>query len=189
MAIASAKNSAGHYNVYVSSLNLASVNVATSLDNGSTFTQTPVQAGLPLDDREWIAAYGASTSLLTYHDIASSEIDVLRSDNSGALYHQISQAIAPTSIAATNNELGNLVIDHHNLPKTGGFFAYQSFVAPSSSSGTWVFSALPSSSTTPCAHGKIASVGCGANSQIAWPLWRVLCLSGLSSHGTCCTGV
>src|SRR5205085_8555815 len=31
----------------------------------------------------------------------------------------------------------NLVIDHRNLPNTtGGFFAYQSFVAPSSSSGS-----------------------------------------------------
>jgi len=36
-----------------------------------------------------------------------------------------------------NNELGNLVIDHRNLPNaTGGFYAYQSFVAPSTSSGT-----------------------------------------------------
>jgi hypothetical protein len=140
VAIASAKNTAGNYNVYVASLNLASVNVATSLDNGNTFTQTPVQAGLPLDDREWIAAYGAQTSLLTYHDIATSEIDVLRSDNSGALYHQIAQAISPTSPAATSNELGNLVIDHRNRAGTkvnaldtsgvGGFYAYQSFVAP-----------------------------------------------------------
>jgi hypothetical protein len=144
VAIASAPNAAGNYNVYVSSLNLASVNVATSTDNGTTFSQTPVQAGLPLDDREWIAAYGASTSLLTYHDIASSEIDVLRSDNSGALYHQISQAIAPTSAAATSNELGNIVVDHRNTAGTttnlldtsgvGGFWAYQSYVGPTSTS-------------------------------------------------------
>jgi hypothetical protein len=146
IAIASAKNASGNYNVYVASLNLASVNVATSVDNGATFTQTPVQAGLPIDDREWIAAYGASTSLLTYHDIATSEIDVLRSDNGGALYHQISQAIAPTSPAATTNELGNVVVDHRNTAGTttnrldtsgvGGFWAYQSYVGPTSSSDT-----------------------------------------------------
>src|SRR5690242_15065585 len=73
IAIASAKNASGNYNVYVSSLNLASVNVATSTDNGTTFSQTPVQGGLPVDDREWIAAFGAQTSLLTYHDIRSEE--------------------------------------------------------------------------------------------------------------------
>ncbi len=140
VAIASAKNAAGNYNIYVASLNLGSVNVATSTDNGTTFSQTPVQAGLPLDDREWIAAYGAQSSLLTYHDIATSQIDVLRSDNGGATYHQISQAIASSDPAATSNELGNIVIDHVNAAGTttspldtsgvGGFWAYQSYVGP-----------------------------------------------------------
>lgn len=144
IAVASAQNSSGNYNVYVSSLNLGSVNVATSSDNATTFSQTPVQAGVPLDDREWIAAYGAGTSLLTYHDIATTEIDVLRSDNSGTIYHQISQAIPATDPAAGNNELGNLVVDHVNTAGTttnaldtsgvGGFWAYQSFVGPSSAS-------------------------------------------------------
>ncbi len=97
---------------------------------------------MPFDDREWIAAYGAQSSLLTYHDIASDEIDVLRSDNGGAAYHEISVAIAPTSPAATFNELGNIVIDHRNTAGTttnpldtsgvGGFWAYQSFVGPTS---------------------------------------------------------
>ena len=49
----------------MASLNLGSVNVAVSTDGGNTFSQTPVQAGLPLDYREWIAAYGADTSLLS----------------------------------------------------------------------------------------------------------------------------
>jgi hypothetical protein len=137
VAIASAKNATGDYNVYVSSLNLGSVNVATSTDNATTFSQTPVQAGLPLDDREWIAAFGAQTSLLTYHDIATNDIDVLRSDNGGLLYSQIAQVIPSTDYKAQANELGNLVIDHRNLPNTtGGFYAYQAFVAPSNSSGT-----------------------------------------------------
>ena len=43
LAIASAPNAAGRYNLYVSSLNLGSVNVARSTDNGSSFSQTPVQ--------------------------------------------------------------------------------------------------------------------------------------------------
>ena len=137
LALASARNAAGNYNLYVASLNLASVNVATSTDNGTTFSQTPVQAGLPVDDREWIAAFGADTSLLSYHDIATNNIDVLRSDNDGAAYTQESRVIPDTDYKAQNNELGNLVIDHRNLPdSTGDFYAYQSFVAPSKSSGT-----------------------------------------------------
>lgn len=78
------------------------------------------------------------TSLLTYHDIASDEIDVLRSDNGGTVYTQISQAIPATDYKATNNELGNIVIDHHsgNGTATSPFYAYQSFVAPSTASGS-----------------------------------------------------
>jgi len=135
VAVASAPNALGKYNLYVASLNLGSVSVAHSSDNATTFSNTPVQAGLPLDDREWVAAYGANTSLLTYHDVATGNIDVLRSDDAGTTYHQISTAIAPTDYrAANNNELGNIVIDHRN-PSPRGFYAYQSFVAPSDPSG------------------------------------------------------
>lgn len=130
-AFAPQKSSLGTYRLYVASLNLGSVNVATSNDNAASFSQTPVQAGLPIDDREWIAAYGADTSLLTYHDILTDNIDVLRSDNGGALYSQISQVIPAADYKASNNELGNLVIDHDN-PTPDGFWAYQAFVAPSS---------------------------------------------------------
>jgi hypothetical protein len=137
-AFAPAKTTTGTYRIYVASLNLASVNVATSTDNGKTFSQTPVQAGLPIDDREWIAAYGPDTSLLSYHDIATNNIDVLRSDNGGLVYVHRSQAIPATDYKAQNNELGNLVIDHNSGTgtSTSPFYAYQSFVAPSSSSGS-----------------------------------------------------
>ena len=136
IATASAPNSSGNYNLYVASLNLGSVNVARSSDNGTTFSQTPVQAGLPLDDREWIAAFGASTSLLSYHDIATGDIDVLTSTNGGQTYTHTSQVIPETDYKAGANELGNIVIDHDNLPAGGAFYAYQAFVAPSSSSGS-----------------------------------------------------
>ena len=137
IAVASAPNATGNYNLYVSSLNLASVNVATSTDNGTTFSQTPVQAGLPIDDREWVAAFGAQTSLLSYHDIATSNIDILRSDNGGLLYTHTARAIPTGDYKESSNELGNLVIDHRNLPdQNGDFYAYQAFVAPSTSSGT-----------------------------------------------------
>jgi hypothetical protein len=128
---------AGNYRLYVASLNLGSVAVANSSNNGQTFVNTPVQSGVPVDDRPWIAASGANASLLTYHDIATNDIDVLRSDNGGLNYAQISQAIPPTDYKASNNELGNIVIDHRNTAGTvaapgglPGFWAYQSFVAP-----------------------------------------------------------
>ena len=126
----------GTYRIYVASLNLASINVATSTDDGKTFSQVPIQAGVPVDDREWIAAYGPKTSLLTYHDIVSNNIDVLRSDTGGGPYTQISTAIPATDYKAKNNELGNIVIDHNSTsPTAGGFYAYQSFVAPSTDPG------------------------------------------------------
>ncbi len=136
LANASATNSSGNYNLYVASLNLGSVNVATSTNNGTSFSDVPVQAGLPVDDREWIAAFGASTSLLTFHDIATNDIDVLKSTNGGQTYTQVSQAIPETDYKAGANEIGNIVIDHDNIPTGGNFYAYQAFVAPSSSSGS-----------------------------------------------------
>ena len=137
IAIASALNASGNYNLYVASLNLGSVNVAHSTDNGTTFSMTPVQGGLPIDDREWVAAFGADTSLLTFHDVSTNNIDVLRSDNDGTLYTHIAQVIAPTDYKASSNQLGNLVIDHRNLPAgAGNFYAYQAFVAPSASGGS-----------------------------------------------------
>jgi hypothetical protein len=126
----------GKYRIYVASLNLGSINVATSSDNGKSFTQVPVQGGIPIDDREWIAAYGVSTSLLSYHDIPTNNINILKSTNGGQLYTQVATAIPTGNYKAQNNELGNIVIDHNISQPGGNFWAYQSFVAPSSSSGS-----------------------------------------------------
>jgi hypothetical protein len=126
----------GTYRIYVASLNLASVNVARSTDNGVHFQQVPVVAGVPVDDREWIAASGPSTALLSYHDIPSNNINILKSTNGGRTFVQVSQAIPATDYKARNNELGNIVIDHNIALSGGRFWAYQSFVAPSSSTGS-----------------------------------------------------
>jgi hypothetical protein len=136
----------------VASLNGGSVSVASSNDDDTQSSQsTPVVAGLPADDREWIAAYGSHTSLLTFHDASGSNIDVLRSDNGGQSYQEIAVAIPPTQDNApqiASNQHGNLVIDRHTTagvaqpppsPVTGqipgpGFWAYQAFVAPADTS-------------------------------------------------------
>jgi hypothetical protein len=171
-AFAPVKDTAGTYRIYVASLNLASVNVATSTDNGATFTQTPVQAGLPVDDREWIAAYGADTSLLSYHDIGTDNIDVLRSDNGGQVYTQESRVIPDTDYKANNNELGNLVIDH-NHPTAGGFWAYQSFVAPS---------AAPSPTATSATYNE-AFLGVSSDGGATWTDKPIPCSTKFGANG------
>jgi hypothetical protein len=131
VAIAPVRDPAtNHFRIYTASLNLASVNVATSVDDGKSWSQVPVVEGIPVDDREWIAAYGDSTALLSYTDIVTGNIDVLRSDDGGQSFIEQSQAINDNS---TSSQIGNLVIDHRNAsPKPGGFWAYQSYVAQSS---------------------------------------------------------
>jgi hypothetical protein len=117
------------------------VSVAHSTSDGQTFGLTPGVAGVPLDDRPWISAFGPRTSLLSYLD-AIGQLDVLRSDDGGNSYQQISQAIPPLDYKSGFNEIGNIVIDHRNRGGTvpgpnaeRGFWAYQSFVAPSKPSG------------------------------------------------------
>jgi hypothetical protein len=204
VAIASAPNTAGNYNVYVSSLNLASVNVASSSDNATSFSQTPVQGGLPLDDREWIAAFGAQSSLLSYHDIATNNIDVLRSDDGGLLYTQIARAIPTGDYKEASNELGNIVIDHRNLPdQSGDFYAYQSFVAPSKPSGehnneaflavsadgghTWTDRAIPCSIASPSTdldhNFPNVSVDPAGNIFYAWSNGVAIATAKSSDHG------
>jgi len=143
IAVGSAKNAQGHYPVYVASLNGGSVSVARSADDAQTFDISPFQVSIPGDDREWIAAYGSSTSLLSFHDASTNNIDVLRSDSGGLLYAQASRAISDGDPKAGQNQLGNLVIDHRNTAGTAsgptgqpGFWAYQSFVAPSAPGGS-----------------------------------------------------
>jgi hypothetical protein len=213
VALASAPNAAGNYNLYVASLNLGSINVATSTNNGATFSQVPVQAGVPVDDREWIAAFGAQTALLTYHDIATNDIDVLRSDNGGQTFTQISMAIPATDYKASANQLGNIVIDHRNLPAgAGNFYAYQSFVAPSSSSGannneaflavsadgghTWADNPIPCStaaSTTDLNHNfPNVSVDPAGNVWYAWSDDHSIFTAKSTDHGktwTCSSAV
>ena len=205
-AWASAPGPSGNYTLYVASLNLGSVAVAHSTDNGATFSNTPVQAGLPGDDREWIAAYGAATSLLTFHDISTSEIDVLRSDNGGTTYTQISQAIPVTDYKATNNELGNVAIDRRNTggASAGQFWAYQSFVAPSTLTGqayneaflavssdggsTWTDRPIPCSTAGPATflNHNFPNVSVAPNGSLwyAWSDDRGIFTATSSDHGT-----
>lgn len=112
VAVAPVKNSSGNYNVYVASLSLANVDVSTSGDGGQTWTLNPTSATIPGDDREWIAADGASKVCISYHDVATFNIDVACSSDAGRTFLQPADAIDASHVwLIDNNEIGNMAID------------------------------------------------------------------------------
>ncbi len=128
LAVAPAKNSSGHYNVYVSSLTLANVDVSTSSDQGKTWQLNPVGAVLGgADDRPWIAADGASKVCVSYHD-GEQNIEVNCSADAGSTFTQLASAIDTShAFQIGNNEIGNLAID----PKTHDIFQTYSAITTS----------------------------------------------------------
>jgi hypothetical protein len=111
LAVAPVRNASGQYNVYVASLTLANIDVSTSTDGGATWQLHPVTTPETLDDREWIAADGASKVCISYHN-APQGITVGCSSDAGATFTQFSPAIdAQHSFQTANNAIGNLAID------------------------------------------------------------------------------
>jgi|SRR5579884_342277 len=131
VAVATAKNSSGFYNVYVSSLTLASVDVSTSRDNGSTWSLNPA-AALPIDDREWIAATGANKvciSYLTAPGVLAPQLGlhVACSTDGGATFGPPANAYdtSQVGLGATNgSRTGNLAFDPSNPRYLYQIFAY-----------------------------------------------------------------
>jgi hypothetical protein len=119
MAVATARNSSHNYNVYVASLYLANISVATSADHGKTWSLNPVGADVGgADDREWIAADGAAKVCVSYHD-GEQNIDVNCSTDAGATFTQVASAIDTShAYQVGDNEIGNLAID----PRTHDVF-------------------------------------------------------------------
>jgi hypothetical protein len=112
IATAPVKNTAGNYNVYVASLNLANIDVSTSTDLGKTWKLNATSATIPVDDREWIAADQASKVCISYHDVATFNIDVNCSYDAGTTFTQLGDAFDTSHLfLVNNNEIGNLVID------------------------------------------------------------------------------
>ena len=111
LAIAPVANATGQYNVYVSSLTLANIDVSTSTDGGATWTLHPITTPETIDDREWVAADGSSKVCLSYHN-APQGITVGCSTDAGATWLQFSPAIdALHSFQTGENAIGNLAID------------------------------------------------------------------------------
>jgi hypothetical protein len=114
VATAPDKNPAGFYNVYVASLTLANVSVSTSKDGGARWSLNPAAAQIEGDDREWIAADGASKVCISYHDLVTFNINVDCSFDAGATFtqHAVPGAIdAEHAFLLQNNQIGNLAID------------------------------------------------------------------------------
>ena len=114
LATAPARNAAGFFNVYVASLTLGDVSVSTSVDGGTTWRLNPTSAEIPGDDREWIAADGASKVCISYHDLVTFNVDVDCSYDAGTTFsqHAPTGAIdAAHAFLLQNNQIGNLAID------------------------------------------------------------------------------
>jgi Neuraminidase (sialidase) len=132
LATATAKNAGGLYNVYVASLSLANVDVSTSQDGGQTWSLNPLAATISGDDREWIAAEGAAKVCISYHDVATFNLDVNCSYDAGTTFTQLGEAFDSNHLwLAQNNESGNLAIDpsSHTVYQTFSGIASSSEVA------------------------------------------------------------
>ncbi len=125
-------------NLAFTSLTLApGVTAAHSTNRGDSFTAPNVAAALVAgDDREWQDAIGTSTVYLSYHDVATFNIDVQRSNDGGFTYvNGIGEAIDPQTfltagtLAGSANVAGQIRIDHSNSCLSAGNL-YSIFVAP-----------------------------------------------------------
>jgi hypothetical protein len=117
--------SSGGY-LYVSSLWLGSVTMSASYDGGTggvapgqKWEVNPVAAGVPSDDRQWVAAYGPQTVYMAYRQIlaaganASNVIFVAKSTDGGKTFPQQVPTFPATSEVTARRE-GNLVVDQYN---------------------------------------------------------------------------
>ena len=112
LGVAPEANAGGAHNVYVASLSLANVTVSTSQDGGATWSKNVLSATIAGDDREWIAADQAAKVCISYHDVATFNIDVNCSLDAGATFTQLGSAIdAAHLFLLQDNSTGNLTID------------------------------------------------------------------------------
>jgi len=109
-----------------------------SIKRGDSFsTPNPAVALMPGDDRQWIDGTDAQTVYLNYHDVATFNIEVQRSNDGGRTYVDgFGEAIDPQTfpavggIPATNsaNTAGQIKVDRSSCASRGNL--YQIFVAP-----------------------------------------------------------
>src|SRR6266851_3341583 len=117
--------STGGY-LYVSSLWLGNVTMSSSYDGGTggvaagqKWEVHPAAAGLPSDDRQWVAAYGPQTINMSYATTAltrppgSVGLFFTKSTDGGKTFSAPVEITATTPLDTVNVE-GNLVVDPYN---------------------------------------------------------------------------
>lgn len=133
VAVATAPNGSGNYNAYVASLSLANIDVSTSTDNGATWSLNPATA-LPIDDRPWIAATGASKVCISYLTapgilLPQAGLHVQCSTDAGLTFPQVSDAYDTSTVGLNASQggsrTGNLTFDPSNPSYLYTVFAYE----------------------------------------------------------------
>ncbi len=107
--------SSGGY-LYVSSLYVGSVTVATSMDGGTggvqpgqAWTLNTLSTGIPVQDRQWVAAYGPQTLNMTVRQApGTGDLTFVKSVDAGKTFS------APVIVRTGNSTEGNLVIDPYS---------------------------------------------------------------------------
>ncbi|MFN2561299.1 MAG: hypothetical protein ABR571_08410 [Jatrophihabitans sp.] len=133
VAVATARNAAGNYNAYVASLSLANIDVSTSTDNGTSWVLNPATA-LPIDDRPWIAATGASKVCISYLTapgvlLPQAGLHVQCSLDAGRTFPQVADAYDNSTVGLNASQggsrTGNLIFDPANPARIYTVFAYE----------------------------------------------------------------
>jgi hypothetical protein len=160
------RNVSGYYNVYVASLSLANVDVATSIDGGTTWRLNPVTTPETADDREWIAADTGNKVCISYHD-APQGITVGCSFDAGTTFTQYASALdADHAFQISENEIGNLAID------PASHIVYQTYSAITTADETACAPQLGVSAGTCNYHGVYMAVSFdGGKSFTDYPVY------------------
>jgi len=105
------------YNIYMSSLWLGNITSVTSIDGGNTFTPVVVSDPVPVNDRQWNAAYGPLTLYLSWRSLnTGNQLFIERSDNGGLTFGPpipVYDDVVGTVLAT---QLGNLAVDTRPVP-------------------------------------------------------------------------
>ena len=141
--------------VAFSSLYLGSVTVGRSTNRGQTFTSQPLGTLIPGDDRQWQTSDGR-TVYMSFHDLASGNIDVERSGD-GLVYVPAGSVFSPGDAALLDNQLGNIVADREHPG-----LLYQVYVTSDSPSPTQSAS-VPGGTPTDNVIGVAISTDGGAS--------------------------
>jgi len=102
--------------LYVTSLYIGSVTTATSMDGGTggvepgqAWTVNTISTGIPVQDRQWVAAYGPQTLNMTVRQApGTGDLTFVKSVDAGKTFG------APVIVRTGNSTEGNLVVDPYN---------------------------------------------------------------------------